>query len=267
MPQTSLISFAWWNLENLYDPQGENFKKLPEGEARKWTGWIDAYPKKLANITSAIRQMNEGKGPDLLGVCEVFERSSLDTMIQKFLHDMGYKVFHHDSPDLRGIDVALLYRPSVLRLDASKTKIHTIMKRVPTRDILDMHFQVRANGEWLTVLGNHWPSRSGGQYETEPFRMMVAENASRVVGGLLSKDPEAKVLALGDFNDEPFNRSIQEYLWAIRDRERVAETKYTGPNNRPYLYNATWPSLGPGVGVRCEVWVLGPEPGRAEKGR
>ncbi|ODS31399.1 MAG: hypothetical protein SCARUB_03476 [Candidatus Scalindua rubra] len=106
------------------------------------------------------------------------------------------------------------------------------------KDILDVTFKVN-NGSELHVLGNQWPSRSAGQYESEPYRIMVAENCAWIVEEHYKKDSNINVVVMGDFNDEPFNRSVQEYLFAIRNRKRV-EARRNSKKARPYLYNLAW---------------------------
>lgn len=134
------------------------------------------------------------------------------------------------------IDVGFIYRESVL--SAPKAIAYNIRKRYPTRDILVVTFAVK-NGTTLNIVGNHWPARSGGQYESEPYRIMVAENCAWIVEQFYQKDPDSNIIVLGDFNDEPFNRSIQEYLFAIRNRARVQARK-NSKKARPYLYNLSW---------------------------
>jgi hypothetical protein len=224
MSQT--IRFAWWNLENLFAPGS------PEVE-----GWDQVrYDKKLEHLGWVIRHMHDGQGPDLLGICEVENEDILHDLVDHQLSDLGYTIVHHESPDLRGIDVAFLYRHLVFELDSAGTRVHTIMKRIPTRDIFEIQLIAQANDSRLIVLGHHWPSRSGGQYETEPFRILTAEHCSVIVQEHLEEDEDAQILLLGDFNDEPFDRSIREYLLAIRDRDRVLDRR----TRRPYLYNCMW---------------------------
>ncbi|MFQ6058665.1 MAG: endonuclease/exonuclease/phosphatase family protein [Anaerolineae bacterium] len=227
MSQT--IRFAWWNLENLFGPTTSPIE-----------GWNQTrYDRKLEHLGWVIRHMHDGQGPDLLGVCEVETEGILHHLVDRHLSDLGYAIVHHDSPDLRGIDVAFLYRDSVFELDEEKTRAHTIMKRIPTRDIFEIQLIARANGSRLVVLGNHWPARTGGQYETEPFRILTAEHCSVIVQEHLTEDEDAQMLLLGDFNDEPFDRAIREYLLAIRDRDRVVDRR----TRRPYVYNCMWPLL------------------------
>jgi endonuclease/exonuclease/phosphatase family metal-dependent hydrolase len=137
---------------------------------------------------------------------------------------------------MRKIDVGFIYRKSVL--SDPKAVAYNVRKRYPTRNILVVTFKVK-NGSILKVIGNHWPSRSSGQYESEPFRIMVAENCAWLVDKCYQKDAKANIIVMGDFNDEPFNRSIQEYLFAIRNRDRVQARK-NSTKSRPYLYNLTW---------------------------
>lgn len=239
MPEPTLF-FAWWNLENLFHPvdadhpASKTIPRLTEAQ----------FEKKVANQATIIRKMNDGKGPDLLGVCEVEEEAVLKRVIDA-LADDDYSIAYHESSDPRGIDVGFIYRKSALTYDKKKSRAYHIVKRRDTRDIFEVAFTLKAVGKELYALGNHWPSRSGGQYESEPFRMMVAENASVAVTRILQEasaqeQPEPAILVLGDFNDEPFNRSIQEYLLGIRDRKRVASKR----SKNPYLYNCMWRLLG-----------------------
>lgn len=222
------ITYAWWNMENLFPPH----------QHPNWKEWDETlFDEKLAHLSQAIRAMGpDNQGPDLLGLCEVADEQVLQTLVQRHLSDLGYHIVHQDSPDLRGIDVAFLYRDAVFQLHPDLTRAHTIVKRIPIRDIFEIYLTVRANGALLVVLGNHWPARSAGVYESEPFRIMAAEQCSVIVDELRARNNGVQLLMLGDFNDEPFNRSVREYLLAIRDRKRVLSRRTT----RPYLYNCTW---------------------------
>jgi hypothetical protein len=222
------VTFAWWNVENLFPP----------GQHPNWGDWDEAlFDEKLAHVGQVIQAMgSDNHGPDLLGLCEVADQQVLQTLVQRHLSDLGYHVVHHESPDLRGIDVAFLYRDTVFQPHPDLTQAHTIVKRIPTRDIFEVYLTVRTNGAMLVVLGNHWPSRSAGVYESEPFRIMAAEQCSVIVDELRERNDGVQLLVLGDFNDDPFSRSVREYLLAIRDKERVLSRR----TRRPYLYNCMW---------------------------
>lgn len=224
----STLKIAWYNLENLFEPS-----KHPELK-KEWT--TEHYKNKVKNLASVISELHDPIGPDLLGICEVQSEKVIKDILNELSNGNEYGIVHHDSPDMRKIDVGFIYRKSVL--SDPKAVAYNVRKRYPTRNILVVTFKVK-NGSILKVIGNHWPSRSSGQYESEPFRIMVAENCAWLVDKCYQKDAKANIIVMGDFNDEPFNRSIQEYLFAIRNRDRVQARK-NSTKSRPYLYNLTW---------------------------
>jgi len=224
----STLKIAWYNLENLFEP-------LQHPELKEeWTP--EHYKNKVKNLASVISELHDPIGPDLLGICEVQSEKVMKDILNELSNGNEYGIVHHDSPDMRKIDVGFIYRKSVL--SDPKAVAYNVRKRYPTRNILVVTFQVK-NGSILKVIGNHWPSRSSGQYESEPFRIMVAENCAWIVDKCYQKDAKTNIIVMGDFNDEPFNRSIQEYLFAIRNRDRVQARK-NSTKSRPYLYNLTW---------------------------
>ena len=226
------INLAWYNLENLFEP-GQH----PE-YGRSWTE--NRYNRKVQHLASVIADLHGGEGPDLLGVCEVQSERVLDDLIAALPNSGAYAVAHADSPDVRMIDVGFIYRPHVLSfVDATP---YNIRKRYPTRDVLDVTFRVNANDVRLHAVGNHWPSRSGGHYASEPYRILVAENVAWIVDGHYQEDPDANVVLMGDFNDDPFSRSVLEYLYAIRNKERV-QARRNSRTSRPYTYNLSWPLM------------------------
>lgn len=224
------LRIAWYNLENLFEPE-----KHPELKA-SWTP--NRYKKKIKNLAELITTMHDGKGPQLLGVCEVASERILRDLIAQLPSSGDYAIVHEDSPDVREIDVGIIYRKSAMAVSDEGAIANNIRKRYPTRDILDVHFRV-TDGSKFHVIANHWPARSNGQYASEPFRILVAENCAWIVSKHYAEDKDANILVMGDFNDEPFNRSVQEYLFAIRNRQRVA-TRRGGLRSRPYLYNLMW---------------------------
>jgi len=224
----STLKIAWYNLENLFEPfQHPELKE-------EWTQ--EHYQNKVKNLASVISELYDPLRPDLLGICEVQSEKVIKGILNELPYGNEYGIVHHDSPDIRKIDIGFVYRKSVL--SNPEAVAYNVRKCYPTRDILVVTFQVN-NGSILHVIGNHWPSRSSGQYESEPFRIMVAENCAWVVDQFYQLDADANIIVMGDFNDEPFNRSIQEYLFAIRNRARV-QTRKNSTKSRPYLYNLTW---------------------------
>ncbi len=235
---------AFWNVENLFDvkdsPQrSEKLKRVLKNELADWTAQV--LERKLDQLASIIKKMNGNNGPDLLGVCEVENAFVLEMLADKISRDgRTYKIAHDDSQDNRGIDIAFIYDSK--KLKAHEKFSHFIQKRTATRDLFQVNFKTRYDNQ-LIVIGNHWPARLGGQYESEPYRMMAGETLAYFherIRQIYGKD--VAVLAMGDFNDEPFNRSIAKYANAEQTR-----TKVTRARSAKFL-NLMWPLMGDGQG-------------------
>jgi predicted extracellular nuclease len=211
-PDTLFV--ASWNLQNLFDtindPQKNDEEFLPEGEMH-WTA--DRLDKKLYNLARVIRSMNHGSGPDLLGVCEVENQAVIDTMIKKYLSDLSYKSAYLESPDKRGIDNGLIFKSNKFKLLNVQADTVHLSGGWPTRLIFGVNLLLNSN-EKLTVFVNHWPSRSGGQLESEPNRIEAAKTLRSAVNRIFKIEPDAKIFIVGDFNDDPVNVSVLETLKA-----------------------------------------------------
>lgn len=236
---------AWWNLENLFDVQGAPYRPdwLQEELQEELEGWTqEILDRKLTQLGSVISAMNGGDGPDLLGVCEVENKRVLKGLVDDIETDRSYGVAHHSADDGRGIDVAFIYDEDWLT--PGQEFDHVIRTRNATRDLWQVNFET-PNGQTLIAVGNHWPSRSGGRRETEPYRIMAGETLSYWHQRILEETGEAAtVVMMGDFNDEPHNRSITEYALGRRSRLTVENARKT-----PFLWNLSWPMLGKGVGT------------------
>lgn len=218
---------AFWNLENLFDtedaPRSEGLAKRLAADLKGWSEAVLA--RKVANLAGAIRAMHGGAGPGILGVCEVESRAVLLRLAQAIDGDR-YGVVHADSPDARGIDTAFLYDTTRYEPDPDTVFTHFVMRRTYTRDILQATFHTRRGGRPLVLFANHWPARSGGRFESEPYRMTAGETLAHWhnrVHEEMGKD--IAVLAMGDFNDEPFDRSLLDYALAGAVRSRVTGTR------------------------------------------
>lgn len=232
---------TWWNIENLFDTCNSSHRpdwlaKTLKKELKNWDDKI--LDKKLTNISSIICKINNCKGPDIIGVCEVENRNVLEKLIKKLsCLQRNYKIIHHNTDDKRGIDVAFIYDAAKY---THKGKIFSleIMKRNATRDILQIELFTK-KGNKLTILGNHWPSRSGGQYKTEPYRIMAAETLSYWISRVqeISGD-KTPIIVMGDFNDEPFSRSLTDYALSCENRNKVSYGK------NPYLFNLCYETVG-----------------------
>jgi endonuclease/exonuclease/phosphatase family metal-dependent hydrolase len=204
---------AFWNLENLFDTVDDpkNFgddEFLPESSL-KWDD--EKLDKKQSNLSKIIRSMNDGEGPDIIGVCEVENRDVLESMFNKYLNDLEYEIIHYDSPDPRGLDVALLYKKDLFKYLGSKAINVPIEEK--TRDIL--RCDLEAEGETLHIFVNHWPSRRGGEIKTEPQRIKAATILRKNVDTIIADNKAANIIIMGDFNDMPYNNSMVVTLLAV----------------------------------------------------
>ena len=205
---------AHWNVENLFDtmddPKTSDEEFLPSG-SKEWND--ERLDKKLHNLSRVIRSMNNNNGPDLLGVCEVEHQPLLDTIITKYLSDQFYKTAYLESPDGRGIDNGIIYNSKRFRLLDVKGLAIDIGDGYNTRLILEGIFLFETK-DTLYFFVNHWPSRRGGESESEPRRILAAKTLREEVESILAINSKSKIIIVGDFNDEPTNVSITEYLKA-----------------------------------------------------
>lgn len=211
-----------YNVENLFDTtddtDSEDSDFLPTGRLQ-WTP--ERYATKLAHLAEAIAWSADG-APPIIGLVEVENRRVVDALAATVpLKDQGYVVVHHDSPDERGIDVALLVRDTYAEVKSHEA-LNVPLENDRTRDVLYAEL-VLAGGERLHVFVSHWPSRREGQEKSEPKRIAAAHVVRAKVDAILAADPQAQVLIIGDFNDAPTDRSIQEGLRAACDRAGKAD--------------------------------------------
>ena len=215
VPATNPAGFyvANWNVENLYDtvndpdnPSDDEF--LPNNPTTQWTRV--RYETKLDNLAQVINGMNKGQGPDILGIEEVENEDVIRDLVEK-LTGKKYGIVHVDSPDPRGIDTALIFNRAHFSLLESHAYKVSLKWNHTTRDILHAVLEDHA-GQQLHVFVNHWPSRGGGVALSEPNRFEAARVLALATDRLFQRDPAARVVLLGDFNDEPSNRSIRDVL-------------------------------------------------------
>jgi len=240
---------TWWNLENLFDSENApRTDKLRRALKKELEGWSDEIlEKKIKQLVKMLSTINGLNGPDILGVCEVENENVLKKFrdsLQQTL-DRGYKIIHADTKDERGIDVAFLYDKDKFAVDPQKVFFHVIVKRYATRDIVQASFRAKISNTEFVLVGNHWPSRSGGQLESEPYRMMAGETLAYFNQRIQDVHSQAiPILVMGDFNDEPFNRSITEYAKSTVSADRVLNA-----HSVPWLYNLMWEAIGSRAGT------------------
>ncbi len=239
------FSIAWWNVENLFDVENsparsDKLSRTLKGELKGWTDAI--LSRKIANLASVIRQFNGGAGPDIFGVCEVENQPVLQRLVDA-LAPLGrnYLIAHDDMSDSRGIDVAFIYDGD--KVLAEDTFSHTIQKRTATRELFQVNFRT-TSGRLLVVVGNHWPARMSGVYDSEAYRIIAGETLAYFNSRIEEiHGDDTPILAMGDFNDEPSNRSLTDHALSERNRTRVLYA------NTPKMLNLMWPLMSQGMGT------------------
>jgi exonuclease III len=221
---------AFYNVENLFDYENDPITfdddRTPDGKDR-WTKEIyEAKLKNMAKVISEIGRDVTGTAPALIGVCETENRRVLEDLVnQESLLQTDYGIVQFDSPDRRGIDVALLYQKKLFTPTTTKAVPLYIYddndksKRIYTRDQLVVSGML--DGEKITVIVNHWPSRSGGEARSRSKRIKAAKLNRSIIDSIFSEDPYAKIITMGDFNDDPTNESVKKHLKAKENREDV----------------------------------------------
>jgi len=236
---------SWWNLENLFDYQeakrSKKLKRVLQSELKGWTAKI--LDRKLSQLAKIIIRMNDGKGPDILGVCEVENRKVLKKLVKKLkLDQRKYAIIHENMNDRRGVDIAFLY--DTKKFVFQKKFSQWILRRNATREILQVNFKIKKTRSPFVLIGNHWPARVGGTYETAPYRMLAGETLSyfhkRICDEMGKNIP---ILVMGDFNDEPFDRSLTAYALAVRNSNELKRAR------TPKLFNLMWSLLSKDLGT------------------
>jgi len=214
------LTMMWWNVENLFDtvddPLTRDSEFTPEGKKRWTEKKLLLKCMRISHIVK-VAALKTGGYPEILAFAEV-ENLNVFKKLLSFLPDNAYKTAYHASNDPRGIDIALAYDAEKIRL------LRTLSYRVNlrernTRDITLYSFT--ADNAPFFLLVNHWPSRSLDQAWSEPFRIQAARTAKTIVDSLLEINTEADIVVIGDFNDNPGNKSIQEILQATKERDAV----------------------------------------------
>jgi len=227
-------TLAFYNLENLFDTRNDTLTRdddrTPEGADRWSDSRLKGKLKKLSRVLSEIGGEIGASPPDIIGVCEAENRKVLLELVgQPALLPYDYGIIHRDSPDHRGIDVALLYRQDrffPLEVRSFRLILHDSKgKRKYTRDQLVVSGLL--DQEEIHLLVNHWPSRGGAALQSRTYRKEAALRQRFLVDSILYRKPGAKIICMGDFNDNPTDVSMR-----ILSRGRSAESDLYNPMER-----------------------------------
>lgn len=230
-----IAAIGFYNVENLFDtldtPDIRDTDFTPEGK-NKWTG--DRYIEKLDRLSEVIEQLAVEATPDglaVLGLAEIENRDVIEDLINtERLKPRNYQIVHYDSPDKRGVDVGLIYQPSYFTVESSKSYTLTIpdKENFYTRDqlLVSGDFQ----GERFHFIVTHWPSRRGGEKRSSPLREAAADLSRHITDSIMKAEgKDAKVIFMGDLNDDPTNKSVQKNLNAVGKERKMTEQTYFNP--------------------------------------
>jgi len=227
----SRIRLVFYNVENLFDyfddstTVDEAFTPLGENYWNK-----RRYQDKINKLAKTILAIGGWEPPALIGFCEIENRYVLESLTNfTQLKEIGYEIIHQDSRDRRGIDVAAIYRPDKFELiDYEYYRlIFPFDLESRTRDILHV-VGILPNQDTLHYFVNHWPSKFGGAFETEPKRMYAAKFVRHKVDSLFKLNPNSKIVITGDFNDDPEEESMTESFGILPEQVNHSKT---------YLFN------------------------------
>lgn len=231
-------TIGFYNVENLFDTIdgiNDDAEFLPASK-KEWNS--TKYNEKLKHIDQVF---NEWNSPLIIGLCEIENRMVVQDIIKTYslLAPKQFGIVHYESPDARGIDVALIYDSSYLKLEKSGNLRFTIPgKESPSsRDIVWGKFSVKK--DTIIAMVNHWPSRSGGQAETEPGRIEAAKTAKKFIDSLLTVNKNYKIVLMGDLNDHPTDIAPTMISQSLRPMIRKESGEYGGTHS----YKDEWDVL------------------------
>lgn len=252
-----VASIGFYNLENLFDtldnPLTNDADFLPAGRLL-WN--TEKYISKQANMAHVISLLGAELSPDglaVLGVAEVENRKVLeDLVVQEPLKGRNYQIVHFDSPDERGIDCGLLYQPKYFSLlSARNVPVMLVDKKTGDRDFTrDVLYVTGAfDGEPLHLMVNHWPSRRGGEKGSSWARSAAAAVCKHLADSISAADPNAKIIIMGDLNDDPSDKSLVDVLEARGDSKDLKKGE---------LYNPMYSHFKDGDGTMAyrDAWSL-----------
>ncbi len=247
----SNFKIVFYNVENLFDtlddPAKEDNEFLPTAP-KQWNS--SRYMDKLTKIAKIMTHIGGNEWPEVIGFCEIENRAVLADLVSKTdMKEAEYGIVHEESPDVRGIDVGLIYRKDAFTYQSHEAIpiVFPFAKEYKTRDILYVKGTVKG-GTNVHLFVNHWSSRRGGLEKTEPRRTYSAEVLKKKTQAILKEDPDAYIVMMGDFNDEPMNKSMSKVLDAGNDKTKTKgfyNLMYDKQVNKEgsYNYRGNWNAL------------------------
>ncbi len=228
------LSIGFYNLENLFDtidtPEVKDTEFTP-GAAKKWN--TSLYNEKIEHMARAISKVaiiNSPEGLAVVGLCEMENKEVLENLVSHpLLKERNYKIAHINSPDKRGIDVALIYQASKFEMESCFAFPLKIEGRLNFYSRDQLLVSGKLLGEKVYFLVNHWPSRSGGEERSRPYRIAAGDLSRSIADFILGMDSKAKIIIMGDLNDDPNDISITEHLKASGDKNMLSKGYFYNP--------------------------------------
>lgn len=237
--KVGLIGF--YNLENFYDtindPKTSDEEFLPDG-SKHYTGAV--YLDKVGNLAKVLSQIGTDISPDglsIIGDAEIENENVLHDLVNHpLMKSRNYQIVHYDSPDERGVDVCLLYNPKYFKVLYSEPLFVPLFNADSTprktRDILFVYGKY--DGEDMYIMVNHWPSRRGGEEVSAPGRATAAPICKHKVDSITKINPDAKIVIMGDLNDDPVSPSVAVTLGAKGEKSQVSRGGIYNPWVEPF---------------------------------
>jgi hypothetical protein len=252
--KAKVAAIGFYNVENLFDTADDTLiddkEFLPDG-ARAWTeSKYNEKSKNMAYVISQIATELSPVGVSVLGLAEIENKKVVEDLVkQPSLASRNYQIIHFDSPDKRGVDVGLIYNPSHFT-PLEQKPIQLVQfdngERRYTRDILYVK-GILDNTDTIYILVNHWPSRSGGELQTAPYRNHGAKVCRSIYDSLLMVHDHVNMFIMGDLNDNPTDESITSYLAAESTMKKMKENDLYNPFHEMFrrglgsnAYRDTW---------------------------
>jgi endonuclease/exonuclease/phosphatase family metal-dependent hydrolase len=226
-----ICRIMFWNSENLFDCFNDTTKLDDEFLPHGLRGWnTTRYNQKINNMYKVFIAAGDWDPPDLIGLCEIENRNVLFDLVRNSEFSFyNYKFIHHDSPDRRGIDVALLYNPKTVEIitEMAITVDLSDDDGSATRDILYSRIKIETD-DTLSIFVTHWPSKYGGAGVTAGLREKVAEILAENILKIRQKYSSERIIVMGDFNDPPESNSLEALCIG---------SKSSGLNENPLMVN------------------------------
>jgi len=242
-PETDHVRIVFYNLENFFDTYDDPLKNDDDYTPRGIKGWNKKkFKSKTSNIYKTILSLSESEPVPIIGIAEIENKLCINELLHNTpLKKVDYRYIHYDSPDKRGIDVALIYNPKVFTPLRHYPINATIDGDPPTltRDILYVKGTL-CSGDTLHFFVCHLPSRLEGQAASNYKRNFVCDIIYHNIDSVIKNNPNANIIVMGDMNDDPSDESISEHLCRNNLVQNISKDIISQQGIGTIKHNAFW---------------------------